>query len=306
MKKMFATGALLSAAMLLTAQASGAVIAHEGFSADAYTDGDIRTQQPASVGFAGEWAGTTNGYKIAGSVDDTAIAIIPSSVGAVKWPGGSNVYNRHVERNLASYTAENTYYLSFVNRRGSWAAESVYTDDHPGVELKMEATMGFANAENSEGVKIGYTFHADDTENALPSLVIKAGTQEILATTGSTYAQTFTTLMKLELDVDGTQDKLSWYVAGGTDSTPSTSDFSTEALAESTAKFKGVYTGDILTGNDSLSQLMLGSPDRSGIVYFDEATMATTWADATGIEIPEPASLALFGLGGLAMLRRRK
>ncbi|QEG35420.1 PEP-CTERM sorting domain-containing protein [Bythopirellula goksoeyrii] len=51
-----------------------------------------------------------------------------------------------------------------------------------------------------------------------------------------------------------------------------------------------------------------GFPQPTGVLALDEFRVGTTYADMTGtvVTVPEPSSLVLLGLGGLALIRRRR
>ena len=57
------------------------------------------------------------------------------------------------------------------------------------------------------------------------------------------------------------------------------------------------------SGNTVFNNIRLRAGNSSGLVGFENIVFATTFAEAA---IPEPSSLALLGLGGLCVLRRRR
>ncbi|WP_432799826.1 PEP-CTERM sorting domain-containing protein [Poriferisphaera sp. WC338] len=294
MMKLLSTGAMLSSVILISTQTNAGIIAQDSFSVNDYTAGNIKNQNPATPGFSGDWDTTTSGYHSQNSTSYTAA--IPNIAGYIHFPGGSSPADRQATRSLTSYVGSGTYYFSFVSIRRGWGTEDTYANG-----TKKEVSIGFSNTGNTEQVGIGYAFRNDDSSTVHPSLVIKAGGQNVLASIGeSNFNDVLTTVMKLELDVSGSQDRLSWYVANGV------ADFSTEANANLNATTKGTLETDILSSATSLSQLLLRSPDRSGQVNWDEAAFTTTWAEAVGEPVPEPASFAMLGLGALLGIRRGK
>ncbi len=58
--------------------------------------------------------------------------------------------------------------------------------------------------------------------------------------------------------------------------------------------------GVALEGSDSIRAVPYGK------VFVDPETLAASWANGGDADIPEPATLALLAVGGLAMIRRRK
>jgi hypothetical protein len=307
--------ALLCAAVLLSPQTlRAALIAYEPFlfdpnSADAgageYTpDTDVRTQGPTVQGFSGAWSGSTSAFEVSQFAISTNL---PSAGGRLWFPGGSSEFNRNIERDLADYSgsASSTYYFSIVSRRNSWDSEATYQG--LGATLPPEVFLGLSNDAKDEGVFLGYAYRTDATNTTFPSLVVRAGGVDHLASgNDSTFNDAFTTIMKLEIDFSGTQDRLSWYSAIGPGNTIPTANFSSEANAIATADFQGVITAEIVSSQTAITELNDTSPTFSGSTYFDEVRFATTWVEAAGV--PEPTSALMLGLGslGLAFIRRRR
>ncbi len=304
----FATMLLL----VLSPASKAASIAYEPFLFDADTpdagageytpDTDIRTQNPTVQGFTGEWSGTTSAFQVS---QFTVPTNLPSAGGRLFFPGGGSEFNRNVERELADYSglASNTYYMSAVSRRNNWQDEATYQSN--GATLPPEVFLGMSNDAKTEGVFLGYGFRDDATGTTFPSLVVRAGGVDQLASgTSSTFNVTISTVMKLELDVSGSQDRLTWYTALGPGNSVPTADFSTEATAIATADFQGAILADIVSSQTAITELNVTSPTLSGLTYFDEVHFATSWADISGI--PEPSSLVLLTFGGMGLLFRRR
>lgn len=290
------------------------LIAHEPFlfddvspeaSAGEYlTETDIRTQAPTVQGFAGPWSGTSSGY-----LPRSTFPIptnLPSAGGRLYFPGGSSDFNRTVERDLADYSASasSTYYFSVVTRRDDWEDELTYIG--LGATTDPELMLGLSNAVRDEGVFVGYGFRSD-AATSFPSLIVRAGGVDQLASgSDSTFNDAVTTIMRLDVNIGGTQDRLSWYTAIGPSNTVPAGDFSSEATAMATADFQGVINAEIVSSQTSISELNVTSPTLSGITSFDEIRFATTWAEAAGIPEPQTATLLALGLASLLSLSGRR
>ena len=76
-------------------------------------------------------------------------------------------------------------------------------------------------------------------------------------------------------------------------------------LTPGSATIHGPYGGEISTTVDSLSSFFFrDSGGGTGTeIQFDDLRVGTSWADVTADQVPEPASLCVLGLGGLALLR---
>ncbi len=256
-------------------------------------DTDIRTQAPSTLGFSGAWSGTTSSFHARSQFPIPTN--LPSDGGRLYFPGGSSDFNRNVERDLADYSgsSSSTYYFSVVARRDVWNSEAIYLGQ--GATVPPELMLSLSNNAKTEGVSIGYGFRTD-AATIFPSLVVRAGGVDQLASGGSsTFNDAFTTVMRLDIDVSGTQDRLSWYTAIGPSNTTPLADFSTEASAMASADFLGVINAEIVSSQTAITELNVTSPTFSGITSFDEIRFATTWAEAVGV--PEPSSMLLLALG---------
>ncbi len=81
-----------------------------------------------------------------------------------------------------------------------------------------------------------------------------------------------------------------------------------ELDANNIQKIFTTLTGTAATLNwtDTLRIYVRDNGSGTGTFYVDEIRMATTLNEAMDVTIPEPATMSLLALGGMAMLRRRK
>ncbi len=96
--------------------------------------------------------------------------------------------------------------------------------------------------------------------------------------------------------IDNAADTYDVYVSTGTDGALAGTQLASNAAFRSGAD-QGVQ--------DKLIVLGTGAQGDSGAVYFDDFLLDATGENLQYKLVPEPASLALLALGGLAMLRRR-
>ncbi len=251
-----------------------------------YTAGsDMRTMGAAALGWVGtsgvdgfgvSHAGTTGNFQANATGQDSP-AVTYEQGGRMQWIGVGNFpSDRNITRQLNPLPSSSEWYFSIMTNRLGWADVSTNT----------YAVGGFTNSSGS-GLQVGY----DDTAgNNIPDLVLRmGGTNFVLEADAPSSANRFV-LVKLTINESGNDTVDVWVnPASLTTSTPADLTFNSVNVSDSLTPF---------------TQSKYESPGQSGVVYWDEIRLGTTFEAVTGI--PEPGSLALLGLGGLALIARRR
>ena len=277
----------------LASPAFGVLVANDPFlsggnrGAGEYTAGqDMRTMGAAALGWQGgppdgfgvSHAGSTGNF-VANAGNEDSPAVTYESGGRMQWLGVGNFpFDRNLTRQLNPLPDSSEWYFSIMVNRLGWA------DPSPSVN-NTYAVGGFTDGSGS-GLQVGYS---DEDQDGQPDLVLRmGGTNRVLAADTASSDNQYV-LVKLTVNESGNDnvevfvDPLSLTAATVADLT-----FTDTNVTDSLAPF---------------TQSKYESPGQSGSVFFDEIRLGTTFEAVT--EIPEPTSLALLGLGGLAMLRRK-
>jgi len=255
--------------------AQAGIIAYEPFAGTA--EGELVGQVTGGTGLNGAWAGTTGVSTVA--FDNAGLTYTDSNGGVLVQSGNSAGVSNHkinlndVQRNFtATLPDSGTYYVSAVVR-----VSSVKYGNYFGVGLAgTGGAIVLGQQNNSWGI---YSY--DDNSGAVAGMSGNIGQMAFLVakiTKGSTPGQSAVTLWVNPI--------LGNEIASGTGTTGTL----TNNVAW-TGISTPVWTGDASGGGNWLADVRVG----------------TTFADVTPFAaIPEPASLALLGLGALAFLRRRR
>lgn len=298
MKKQLVSKCLgLTFAVGMTAPAFGVLVANDPFltgdnrAAGEYTVGvDVRTQGAAAQGWVGTsgidgfgvpHAGSTSNYQVNATGNESA-SVDYESGGRLAWLGSAgSVFNRNITRQLNPIPSSATYYYSTIVNRLGWANS----------DLNTYAVGGFTDG-TQQGLQVGYDDSGTNTGN-IPDLVLRAGGQNFVILADAPSSTNQYVLTQLLINTAG-DDVINVFL------NPT---LTTEAalIGAATISITNVNVSDSLT---PFTQSRYEAPAQAGVVYWDEVRLGTDFASVTGV--PEPASLVLLGLGGVAMLARRR
>lgn len=286
-------GVVVAAAMGSGGSASAALLAHDPFlmggnlALGQYTDGqDIRSKNTVVTGFAATgYAGTTANFQGSNTALATAAAIDEAG-GSMKWLGVTSTtpFDRNVTRQLPSAVA--------ATSSNQWWFSSIVSRTATGWGIAGQTyVVGGVTAADGNGLQIGFDNTAQD---ANPDLVLRLnGVNTVLAANIAANSSQYV-VIGLQVNTSG-NDLISVWInpASLTAATPADLTISTLNITDSLTPF---------------TQSKYQSPAISGEAFFDEFRLGTTATAVTGVAllIPEPASLALLGLGGLCLLAGRR
>ncbi|MEM6749109.1 MAG: PEP-CTERM sorting domain-containing protein [Planctomycetota bacterium] len=279
----------LAASVVAPVTTSADLIAYDPFlsggnrGAGEYTAGnDMRTMGAAALGWVGTagidgfgiaHAGSTGNF-VANALGEDSPAVTYEQGGRMQWLGVGNFpFNRNITRQLNPTPSSNEWYISIMTNRLGWADSATNTF----------AVGGFTDA-GGNGIQIGY----DDTAgNNIPDLVLRTNGQNFVLDADAASSDNYLVIAKVTVDVAG-NDLIEVFI----DQNPAALGVADVTIA----------TEDITSSLTPFTQSKYESPGQSGSVFWDEVILATS-VDAL---VPEPTSLALLGLGGLAAARRRR
>ncbi len=273
--------------------ASATLVAYDPFlsgsnrGAGEYDPGiDIRQQGAAALGWVGSsgvdgfgvaHAGATTSNFQPNAVGEDSVAVDYEQGGRLQWIGVGNFpLDRNVTRQLNPTPSSTEWYFSIMTNRLGWSD----------VTTNTYAVGGFTD-ENGNGLQVGY----DDTAgNNIPDLVLRVGGTNVVLTADAPSSANQFVFVKLTINQTGNDTIDVWIdPATLTATTPSDLTLTSFNVSDSLTPF---------------TQSKYESPGQSGPVFWDEIRLGTTFEAVSAI--PEPASLALLGLGGLAVLGRRR
>ena len=172
---------------------------------------------------------------------------------------------------IANESGDPLYFSAEMTKFGTDASYAVW------LELSGNTAV------NDDDVRIGF-------DNDLFSTAIEgdAGNSNIINSSGAiTVETTYLLVAKIEFNVLGDDDQITmWIDPTGVETGTSLTATDTDTLSWTAPTYFVVYSNGIAADN----------------VKVDNVRIGTTWASV----VPEPGSLALLGLGGLCMLKRRR
>ncbi len=278
-----------------TAPAFGVLVANDPFLSGAdrgageYSPGvDIRTQGAAAFGWAGTpdgfgvaYAGSTSNY-VGNATGNDSASVDYETGGRLSWLGSAgSTFNRNITRQLKPTPSSNVWYYSTIINRLGWADS----------DANLYAVGGFTGT-NGQGLQIGYDDTGTNTGN-VPDIVLRAGGQNFVVLADAASSVNQYVLTRLTINEAG-NDVIDVFL----NPTLTTEANLASQLAISVAS---VNVSDSLT---PFTQSRFEAPGQAGAVFWDEIRLGTDFVSVT--EVPEPASLALLALGGVALLGRRR
>ena len=284
MRRSLATLAALSTTLII-GHASADLIASDSFAVDGvnnngdYNADRLFTQNPSvgATGFTGAWVNSPNQSTgdLAAVTGGLNAALVTGSTapGNATTTGGSSV--RNVFHQFSSVPSSSKYFYSFLLNSSGVSAQGA-----------MGLTpLGRRDPEPTEGVRVG-------VEGGNIVLIVDSARTNIL----SNYATDTTYFVLVDITDNG---------AGVSDAITA-SVFSNTATDVSAAPLGTSATTGMITGE--LTSLNAAQKASGGAVTrFDEFRFGTELTDVVNVVVvPEPASLALLGLGTLMLLPRKR
>lgn len=275
---------------LMSASAGAALVAYDPFlsgsnrAAGEYTPAtDMRSMGAAALGWVGTQnidgfgvphAGSTSNFQ-ANALGEDAAAVSYEAGGRLQWLGGPSVFDRNLTRQLNPTASSGEWWMSIMVNRLNWTTTTTPASTN-------WAAGGFTDGSNN-GIQFGYD-DADGTTT--PDLIARVnGTNTVLEADTASSANYFL-IAQLLVNTGGDDTINIWTDPGSLNlGTPDQ-----------------VITTDLTNSLTPFTQSRYEAPGISGVTYFDEIRLATSFEAL----IPEPASMALVGLGGLSALRRRR
>ena len=272
-----------------------------------YVDGTALKNQPAAltnVGFVngGYVSGTSQFSATAGGLASTLPGTTGGKVNYGAAPLDANI--RSNARNLSpAVPASGTYWISHTVNRGDIPQAGGTGYVLTGFGNTVAPTAGTTTG-NLAGLFVGFA-QSPNKPADFGDVVIRyrdaasatsADAVVVDGSAASTFGTSYTVLMKLDVNVGGgSADNVAWWL--------NPTDFTDEATLGSSSAASGNFSSFALAGPADFARLNYSAFQWNGNAFFDEPRLSTTLA---GIAVPEPTSLALLGLGGLTLLRRRR
>ncbi len=279
---------LFTAAVMVAAPtlASAALIYEETFNVAA---GDFNGSTGSGSGFTGTWAAATaNESIVSGGLSYNVSGGGTINGGSAKL-AASGTGNPLITRDLSTATSADSVYVRvlFNPASGDLNQSDFYV-------IANRDTASTSTSVNRVGVRVSETSGLADfiADSAAGSPNETRGGIDLNATSAGTHL----VVARYWKSISGAgeiYDRISvWVDPTATDS--------------ATPDFTHIESSGIASISRVTMQTANFDASPEDIWQFDELKAATTWAEVVPTVIPEPASLALLGLGSLCMLSRRR
>lgn len=317
----FATGLL---GILVAAPiAHGGLIAGDSYKigtnppAGEYQDATALKNQPATLvntGFVnGPYAsgsGTSNFTATNTGLSNVTVGS-DATTGKVNWiSAGADNLIRSNARNLSpTPSGSGPFYISHLVNRGSIATAG---------DASAYVLTGFGNTTapvngvtggNLAGLFVGFAQTSDtnnfgnlviryrDTATANPNAT-SADAVLVDGSTNSTFGNTYLVVMKVDMNVSGGTDAVTWWL--------NPTNGSSDATLSSSSAATGSFDSFALQSAADFVRLNYSARNWTGTAFFDEPRLSDDLA-GLGLAVPEPSSLGLIvAAAGLALRRRRQ
>ncbi|MEM7576025.1 MAG: PEP-CTERM sorting domain-containing protein [Planctomycetota bacterium] len=284
-------GTLSAASLFVAGSASAVILAQDSYNGYPGSGGLNGQSGSGEIGFAAPWSvGTANLQVESGGILDGDAA---SGQGRFI-PAGSSSF-RSGNRQLSGVTADpsdNTFYTSHLLNVGtSGGAAGQYALVGFGTFTNQDTIEGVANF--LAGSFTGYVIQDDGTADLVVRSRTGAAPGVISDVTVAEDVAGDTVQIVTAIDYNNPSDEVRYWL-NPTDFTNGESGLTTSSLSS------GSIPGFQLGAFGDMNRLTVATNFSNRSFFWDESTLFTEVSD-----IPEPASAALLGLAGLAMLRRR-